>query len=211
MKAPAILLAVLLAAVAAARSDDAQPAPKVQTFPAGKGIQWLLVPRVIFQDANFEGAIEYLRRKAETHSGGALKLKFVVNLPDDFRPRHELSLDLNQIPFTAALNYLGDLAGVQFSIQGTNVIVDPLPASAGPRMLPVTWPSPPASPSPVKGLTGRLAEPTQPVFIGDNIYRNTGGAVQVEKSGYVRHRSMGGWPIEIDPGNKIKTDAVKPR
>jgi hypothetical protein len=176
---------------------DAQPARPVASQPPDKRIGALFLPQVNFREADFAGALEYFRRKAEQQSGGTLKLVFAQDLPKDFRPKHELTLELNNIPFTVALNYLGELAGVQFAIEGTTIT-----AKTGEAPHPKDAPLPQDTPSSVKG-SGALAKPAAPATAGNNVYRTTDGVIQGDKSGYVPHRTMGGWSTAHDPNNKI--------
>jgi hypothetical protein len=163
--------------------------------PPDPRISALQLPQVNFREVDFAGALEYFRRKAEQQSGGALKLTFTHDLPEDFRPKHELSLNLKNIPFTVALNYLGELAGVQFTIDGTTIT-----ARVGTAPPSKYTPLPQDAPSSVKG-SGALKKPAEAVSAGNNTYRKTDGTIQPDKSGYVPHRSMGGWSIKQDPNN----------
>src|SRR4030095_13121586 len=117
----------------------------------------LQLPQVNFRDADIGGALEYLRRKADQASGGTLKLTFVQDLPEDFRPKNELSLDLREVPFIVALNYVGELAGVQFAIEGTRIT-----ARAGTAPPPKYAPLSRDAPSNVRG-SGALLKPAEPV------------------------------------------------
>lgn len=204
-----------LAAVFAVAGDDPHPAPRsapaplprpITNAPPAKLIQWVVLSQVTFKDADLEGALEYLRSKAEEQSGGALKLHFERKLPADFRPRHDLTLDLRQVPCSVALNYLAELAGVQFSITGATVTVRPGAGVSLRGPLPSLQGLPPAPAPPEKGLAGSLAKPVEPTFAGRNVYRNTRGVIIAEKSGYVPHRSMGGFPIDKYPSNFTPVD-----
>jgi hypothetical protein len=205
----------LLAGAAAATADPsvtpvrtASPPTAALTGPrARKAIEWLLLPNITMKDADFDGALEFLRRKGEEASGGALKLKVVRNLPADVRPRHEITLDLKNVPFVIGLKYLGELAGVEFAIEGTTVIANtPGTTNRGEdlrRYLP--WQSR-WEPFQMKGLTGELAKPSESTYSGRSTYRNTRGVLMTEKSGHVPHRSMAGLPITKYPENSRPVD-----
>jgi hypothetical protein len=203
MKRLALLLCLLIASAAiagdppdvAAGKSGTPPPQRVAKQPPEPRIGSLVLPQVNFREADFAGALEYFRRKAEQQSGGALKLTFVRDLPEDFVPQRELSLNLKNVPFMVALNYLGELAGVQFAIDGTTIT-----AKAGSAAPPKYAPLPQDAPSTVKG-SGALLIPAAPSSAGNNTYRKTDGTIQPDKSGYVAHRSMGGWSTKQDPNN----------
>jgi hypothetical protein len=94
-----------------------------------------------------------------------------------------------------ALNYLGELAGVQFAIEGTT-----LTARAGAAPRPQYTPLPHDAPASAKA-SGVLQKQAEPSSAGNNTYRKTDGTIQPDKSGYVPHRSMGGWSIKQDSNN----------
>ncbi len=199
---------VLFAAVAFAAEParPPQPARPAAKQPPDPRIAALVLSQVNFRELDFPGALEYFRRKAEQQSGGALKLTFKQILPEDFRPRHELSLDLRGMPFMIALNYLGELAGVQFTVDGTTIT-----AKAGEAPPPKYAPLPQDAPSKVQG-SGALLKPAESTANGNNTYRKTDGTLQPDKSGYIPHRSMGGWSIKDDPSNakSVNCSQAKP-
>jgi hypothetical protein len=126
-----LALAVLVTLVAFADNAAGQSAvplssPKAKPLihePLDKQLRALLLPQVNFRDATFLGALQCFARKAEQQSEGTVKVPFLLELPDDFKPRCELTLDLNMIPFMDALRCLGELAGVEFSFQADSLIV----------------------------------------------------------------------------------------
>jgi hypothetical protein len=121
----------------------------------------------------------------------------VLDLPADFNPRYELTLDVAAVPFSEALRYLGELAGVQFSQEAGAVVARVAGANPTP-LRPLEEEKPPAASPPLpKGLTGVLAKPPEAVAAGTNIHRSTAGTIQPEKSGYVPHRSLSGWSTAV--------------
>jgi len=88
-----------------------------------KQLKSLVLPKVEFKDATFGSALEYLKQRAVKQSEGKIKVSFVVQLPPDFVETQRVTLSLANIPFTEALHYLGDLAGVEFRIEKYAVIV----------------------------------------------------------------------------------------
>ena len=65
----------------------------------------VVLSRVSFHDADLVSVLDYLKRKAEKESNGALNMPFVLELPRDFKPRYELTLDVHSI--SAGLDYPG--------------------------------------------------------------------------------------------------------
>ena len=91
----------------------------------------LVLPKVEFKDATFGSALEYLKQQAAKQSAGKIKVSFVVQLAPEFAETQRVSLNLADIPFTEALHYLGELAGVDFKIEQYAVIVKKKPAETG--------------------------------------------------------------------------------
>src|SRR4051794_8821277 len=56
-------------------------------------IPYLILPQVKCKEADLPGALEYLRKLALQESKGAVKLTYVMKLPEDFRPQAELTLE----------------------------------------------------------------------------------------------------------------------
>jgi hypothetical protein len=155
----------------------------------------VILPRVSFRDADLVGALEYLKRKAEEESNGALKMPFVLELPPYFRPRYELTLDVHSVPYAEALRYLAELSGVRFSQENGAVFVrpdtvDPAPPTSTPAK---KWPVATPSPSKEQILTGTLGKPAEAVRGGGNVYRSIAGAVQPDKSGFIPRRGLNGF------------------
>ena len=153
----------------------------------------LVLPRVRFRDADLIGTLQYLRRKADEQSHGALQVSFVLDLPADFKPRYELTLDVAAVPFSEALRYVGELSGVQFSQESGVVFVRPEGSGPAPPPLPEEKKRPVVSSAPSKAVPDALAKPAEAVAVGNNLHRNMTGEVQPDKSGYIPHRSLSGF------------------
>jgi hypothetical protein len=173
----------------------------------------LILPRVTFTDANLEGALEYFRKKALDQSNGTLKLQFVLDLPADFKPQNELSLEMTKVPLRDALRYLGQLAGVKYTQQGDKLVVQPMGERIAKKAAETQTPSPqgPIAPnSDSVSRSNRLDKTAEKSSAGNNAYRSLDGTLQPDKSGYVEHRSMSGFPTGIDPNNKLDPNCVSP-
>ena len=205
-----VLCGLLAAEVSAQPRPDgavgARMAPSPERMPsqepADRRLQWLMIPQVTFRDASLESVLDHFRRKADEASGGAVQVCFKLELPADFRPRYALTLDVRGMPFLAALGYLGELAGVQFLIRGTTFIVRPEATASLSGSFPrISSAPPPASAlfRPVRGLTGRLGEPSWPVYAGHYVWRTLAGTVDPKRSGYIKHRRLNGLPVSPVP------------
>jgi len=89
MKLSVALIVCLLFARTPSSADE-QPAIKP---PLQRRLESLILPEVKFRDADFIGALRYLQKKARQQSNGATQVPFVVDLPEDFKPRYELTLE----------------------------------------------------------------------------------------------------------------------
>jgi hypothetical protein len=172
----------------------------------------LLLPRVTFRDGDLIGVLRYMQQKAEQQSRGAIKVSFVLDLPADFKPRYELSLDLTSVPFAEALRYLGEEAGLQFSQSGNAIFVrregpaptpPPLTDADSPKAVPASTPKPsrtarglPDAQLKPSGVTGALGKPASTATGSNNAYRNMNGDFQPDKSGTVPRRELNGFPAK---------------
>ncbi|WP_035605415.1 hypothetical protein [Haloferula sp. BvORR071] len=167
-----------------------------------------VLPEVRFHNADFTDALVYLQIKALASPQDALQVPFVVELPADFKPRYELTLDLKSVPFWEALRHLGGQAGVEFSIVKDSVRVRPAGAAAAAKAaVPTVIPAPEA-PAADKRMAGPLGNPARPFGTGNNNHYSTAGLIQPERSGNVSHRSLSGWSYEKDRGNRFSMNCV---
>lgn len=202
-----LLMVFLLLAVPQDSRADTPAGPRPLPLLLGR----LILPEVKFRDADLSGALGYMRRKAEVSSAGKWRVPFVLDLPEDFQPRFELSLDLKAVPFAEALRYLGEQAGVEFSAEDGVVYVRRLgTASAAHAAAQKGKKAFPASTAPTRGLAGPLAKAPEAVTGGNNVHRSTAGEVQADRSGYIPRRNLGGWSVEKDSRNATGVNCVRP-
>jgi hypothetical protein len=179
--------------------------------PLQRKLESQILPEVRFQDVDFVDALHYLQMQALTSSQNTVKVPFVVQLPADFKPRYQLTLDLKGIPFWEALRHLGGQAGVEFSIAKDSVRVRPAGAESAAKPAALTLiPAPePAAPDPGKGLAGLLGKPARPFgAAGGNNHYATSGEAQPQRSGNQKHRNLSGWSVEDDPGNNYSMNCI---
>jgi hypothetical protein len=167
-----------------------------------------ILPEVRLHDVDLTEALVYLQMQAPTSSQNAVRVPFVVQLPADFKPRYELTLDLKGVPFWEALRHLGGQAGVEFSIVKDSVMIRPAGAAAAANATVRTVIPAPAAPDPPKEMAGRLGEDARPFATGNKSHYNTRGVIQPLRSGHIPHRSLSGWSIEADRGNRMSVNCV---
>ena len=82
-----------------------------------------MVP-VEFKDTTLQSALEFLRQRIEADSGGKTKVNFVLNLSPELQNK-KITLQMNHVPVTEVLRYIGDLAGVVFQVEKFAIVVTP--------------------------------------------------------------------------------------
>ncbi len=75
------------------------------------------------REATLDSALEYLRQQIIKASDGGLKLSFVLQA--DVNRSALVTLRLNDVPSWDALRYVGQLAGVQFTVDQDAILVRP--------------------------------------------------------------------------------------
>ena len=76
----------------------------------------IVLPKVELREATFGVALDYLKQQAAKQTQGKVTVSFVVQLPTEFTDTQRVTLNLSAIPFTEALRYLCDLAGVEYRV-----------------------------------------------------------------------------------------------
>lgn len=88
-----------------------------------KSLERMVVP-VEFKDTSLQSALEYIRQHIESDSGGKVEVNFVLNIPPELANKR-VSLQLDHVPVTELLRYIGELAGVSFEMQKYAIVVTP--------------------------------------------------------------------------------------
>ena len=122
----------LLQRIAQAQSASAGPTPAA-VVPV-KSLERMVVP-VEFKDTSLQSALEYIRQHIESASGGKTAVNFVLNVPPELANKR-ISLQMDHVPVTELLRYVGDLAGVSFQFQKYAILVTPASATAAPSGTP---------------------------------------------------------------------------
>jgi hypothetical protein len=183
--------------------ENGQPARVKPRFslPAAKAAE-LILPRVAMRDAGLPEGLAYLAKLSRDVDPKKVGLNVVLDVPPEVREK-KITLSLSNVPFGEALRYAAGLANLEVVEESYALVVTvppqkpsaPQPPDQGGQR-PLASPKEPANP---------LAEGAEAVSSG-SAYRDLSGDVQVQKSGYIPRRSMGGWPLPMDPRNRLGSD-----
>ena len=96
-----------------------------------KQLAAVILPQVQFREATLGAALEFLKQQVSKVSGGKTAVNFVVQLPEEAANTTKVTLNLNNVPVTEVLRYIGTLANVTFIYEKFAVVVRPAaPAAA---------------------------------------------------------------------------------
>jgi len=93
------------------------------TSPLQNELQSIVLEKIDLKDASFGSALEYLKQQVAKRTEGKTQVSFVVNLPAEFSQEQKVTLNLAGIPFTEALHYLCEMAGVEYKIEKYAVVI----------------------------------------------------------------------------------------
>jgi hypothetical protein len=116
---------------------------------------------------------------------------------------------MQNIPFSEALRYLGEQAGVEFAVEAGEVTVRRLGSASAAQAATGNKSTASRARHPRTQWTGRLMKGPEAVKNGHNIHRATSGEIQREKSGYVQRRTLSGWSTERHPKQTIGVNCIK--
>jgi hypothetical protein len=187
--------------------EDEHRVPVAARFsPAADAADQLMLARVEFRDATLLAAIDYLTAAARSVDPHKQGVNVVLDVPSETRDAR-VTLSLTNLPFGEALRYVAEQANL-IVVEETYALVvttpdsrktsvrpaaQTLPGGIGQRAAPAgPWPNPLAKP----------AEATTKGYVS----RALDGEIQPEKSGFIPIRTMGGWPVAVDPWIKLSTD-----
>ncbi len=101
----------------------------------------LIMEKVDLREASLAEALEFLKQKAATVSGGKVVVNFVLQVDEQTQAK-KVTLSVLKVPFSEVLRYVGDLADVQFKYEQYAVVVKP---KAGAQPAPVVPVDPPGT------------------------------------------------------------------
>ena len=177
---------------------------KPRFSPAARAAQGLLLPRIEFRDATLGSAITQLGKAARAVDPAQAGVNVVLDIPPETYQR-PITLSLTAVPLSEALRYAAELADLM-------VIEEPYALVVTTRK-PSTSPLAPArngsEARPYQQAWTPLSKPPEPVTNGGAM-RDLEGDIQPDRSGYVGRRSMGGWPLALDPWNQLGSNCRPP-
>ena len=95
-------------------------------------LERVILDKVQFKDAGIAEVLEFLRQKGNQAAGGKVAVNFVKQLTGD-AAKAQVTLSLQQVPFTEVLRYIGELAEVEFVYERFAIVVrNKSAASTGP-------------------------------------------------------------------------------
>lgn len=102
--------------------------------PQGGGLEQqlskIILPKVELKEATLGSAVEFLRQQANKASGGKTSVNVVLLMPDDRANTQTVTLQLQNVPFTEVLKYLGDLAALTVEYDAYAVRLKPKAGAA---------------------------------------------------------------------------------
>ena len=104
----------------AIKQAEAEAGPGAQVE---KQFQALILPKIDFQEATLDSALDALRQQAAKASGGKIQPNFVVQ--PGVNTSAPVTLHLTNIPFREAMRYVGNLANAEMVIDRYAIIVKP--------------------------------------------------------------------------------------
>jgi hypothetical protein len=89
----------------------------------------VILPKLDFREASLAEALDFLRQKGNQVAGGKVAggkvaINFVLQI-DEAAKAKKVTLTLQNVPFTEALRYIGELTGVQFVYERFAIAVKP--------------------------------------------------------------------------------------
>lgn len=104
--------------------EAANPANKNPANATQAALAQVILPRLELREASLGEVLDFLRQKGNQAAAGKVAINFVAQL-DDAQKAAKITLNLQNVPFTEALRYVGELGGVQFSYERFAIVVKP--------------------------------------------------------------------------------------
>ena len=122
-------------------AEEQKGGGKVARNETEEACKKLIMEKVDFRDASLAEALDFLKQKAATVSGGKVVVNFVLQVDEQTQGK-KVTLSVQKVPFAEVLRYVGDLAEVQFKFEQYAIVVKPkgaaLPAPTVPAEPPGT-------------------------------------------------------------------------
>ena len=104
--------------------EAANPANKNPANATQAALAQVILPRLDLREASLGEVLDFLRQKGNQVAAGKVAINFVAQL-DETQKAAKITLNLQNVPFTEALRYVGELGGVQFSYERFAIVVKP--------------------------------------------------------------------------------------
>jgi hypothetical protein len=121
-----------------------------KTNPLENRLKQLTIPTLSLKDTSLSTAVAFLRQQAEKVSEGAIKPNIILSLPPNYADTTTVSVDLSDIPFLDALDYICRLSKTKYTLEKHGIVIEPA-TSAIPESEPTTSTDPFAPPK-IPGL-----------------------------------------------------------
>ena len=107
-----------------AAEEATGPGSKTPPNATQTALGQVILPRVDLREASLAEVLDFLRQKGNQIAEGKVAINFVTQL-DDTQKAAKITLSLQNVPFTEALRYVGELGGVQFVYERFAIVVKP--------------------------------------------------------------------------------------
>jgi hypothetical protein len=101
--------------------DNAQKGPPNATKAM---LETVKLPKVDLREAALAESLEFLQKKGNQIAGNKVAINFVMQLDEETKAK-KITLNLQDVPFTEVLRYIGELAGVEFVYDRFAIVVKP--------------------------------------------------------------------------------------
>src|SRR5205823_2198277 len=105
-------------------ADELKGGGKTTRNETEEACRKLIMEKVDLREASLAEALDFLKQKAATVSGGKVAVNFVLQVDEQTQAK-KVTLTLQKVPFTEVLRYVGDLAEVQFKFEQYAIVVKP--------------------------------------------------------------------------------------
>ncbi len=104
--------------------EEQKSGGKVTRNDTEEACRKLIMEKVDLREASLAEALDFLKQKAATLSGGKVVVNFVLQVDEQTQAK-KVTLSVQKVPFSEVLRYVGDLAEVQFKFEQYAIVVKP--------------------------------------------------------------------------------------
>jgi hypothetical protein len=107
-----------------AAEQAADPSSRTAPNATQAALAQVILPKIELREASLGEVLEFLRQKGNQIADGKVAINFVAQL-DEAQKAAKITLNLQNVPFTEALRYVGELGGVEFAYERFAIVVKP--------------------------------------------------------------------------------------